>query len=99
VSGEAALGDGHRSDSRGYDHSPEGQRIRKESLMVKLGHADFRTSQHYVNLAGVVFADEAAALDVRMNGSAVESSTNPVYPERTSDELLALGEGESLSAD
>jgi integrase len=71
----------------------------KETLMVKLGHADFRTTQRYVNLAGVVFAEEAAALEARMNGGAVESSTNPVYPERTSDELRALNEAESLPAD
>lgn len=50
--------------------------------MVKLGHADFRTTQRYVNLAGVVFADEAAALEARMNEGAVESSTDPVSPER-----------------
>jgi hypothetical protein len=32
--------------------------------MVKLGHADFRTSQRYVNLAGVVvFAETAVALE------------------------------------
>jgi hypothetical protein len=37
--------------------------------MVKLGHADFRTTQRYVNLAGVVFADDAAALEVRMTAS------------------------------
>ena len=41
----------------------------KETLMVKLGHADFRTTQRYVNLAGVVFADDAAALEVRMTAS------------------------------
>jgi hypothetical protein len=46
----------------------------KETLMVKLGHTDFRTTQRYVNLAGVVFADEAAAVERRMNGSAVEGS-------------------------
>ena len=71
----------------------------KETLMVKLGHADFRTTQRYVNLAGVVFADEAAALEARMNGGAVEPSTNPVSPERTSDDFPTLSEAESLSAD
>jgi integrase len=69
----------------------------KETLMVKLGHADFRTTQRYVNLAGVVFADEADALEARMNGGAVESSTDPVSPARISDDLPALGEAESLS--
>jgi hypothetical protein len=50
-------------------------------------------------LAGVVFADEAAALEARMNGGVVESSTNPVSPERMSDDPPALNEAESLSAD
>lgn len=67
--------------------------------MVKLGHADFRTTQRYVNLAGVVLADEAAALEARMNGGAVESSTDPVSPKRISDDLPALSEAESISAD
>jgi len=66
----------------------------KETLMVKLGHADFRTTQRYVNLAGVVFADEAAALEARMNGAAVESSTDLASPEGTSADLMPLGEAE-----
>ena len=70
----------------------------KETLMLKLGHADFRTTQRYVNLAGVVFADEAAALEARMNGT-VEISTHLASPERTSDDLPALTEVEALSAD
>jgi integrase len=67
----------------------------KETLMVKLGHADFRTTQRYVNLAGVVFADEAAALERRMNGEPVESSTGLTAPERISDHLAALSEAEA----
>jgi hypothetical protein len=66
----------------------------KETLMVKLGHADFRTTQRYVNLAGVVFADEAAALEARMNGSAVESSTDLASPEGTWADLTPLGDTE-----
>jgi hypothetical protein len=67
----------------------------KETLMAKLGHADFRTTQRYVNLAGVVFAEEAAALERRMNGGAVASSTDPASPERISDDLSALNEAET----
>ena len=66
----------------------------KETLMVKLGRADFRTTQRYVNLAGVVFPDEEAALEARMNGSAVESSTDPAAPESTSADVTPLGEAE-----
>jgi hypothetical protein len=46
-------------------------------------------------LAGVVFADEAAALERRMNGGAVESSTGLRAPERTSEHLAALSEAEA----
>jgi hypothetical protein len=71
----------------------------KETLMVKLGHTDFRTTQRYVNLAGVVFADEAAALERRMNGSAVESSTDLSEPESTSEYSASLSEAVYTSAD
>jgi len=47
-----------------------------------------------VNLAGVVFADEAAALEARMNGSAVEPSTDLASPESTSDSLTPLDKPE-----
>jgi integrase len=71
----------------------------KESLQIKLGHANFSTTQRYVNLAGVVFADEAAALEQRMNGGAVESSTDLGEPESTSRHPAALSEAESHAAD
>ena len=50
-------------------------------LQAKLGHSDFRTTQRYVNLAGVVFADEAEALEQRL--LAVEPSTDLSEPEST----------------
>lgn len=66
--------------------------------MVTLGHADFRATQRYVNLAGVVFADEAAALEARMNGTAVEGSTDLASPEGTSADLASLDEAEERPA-
>jgi integrase/recombinase XerD len=43
-------------------------------LQQELGHSDYRTTQRYVNLAGTVFTDEAAALERRMLGAPVEDS-------------------------
>jgi integrase len=42
-------------------------------LQQKLGHTNFRVTQRYVNLAGVVFADEAEALEQRLLGSPISS--------------------------
>jgi integrase len=49
------------------------------ALMTKAGHANMATTKRYLNLAGVVFADEAAALEDRLLGGGVstESSTRP----------------------
>lgn len=57
-------------------------------LQAKLGHTNFRVTQRYVNLAGVVFADEAEALEARLLG-AVESSTDLSEPQITSEEETA----------
>jgi hypothetical protein len=46
------------------------------------------------SVARVVFADKAAALEARMNGSTVESSTDMTSPESTSADLTPLGEAE-----
>jgi integrase len=70
----------------------------KESLQVKLGHANFSTTQRYVNLAGVVFAEEAAALERRMNGVLGESSPDLSEPESTSRHPAALSEAETNAA-
>jgi hypothetical protein len=66
-------------------------------LQTKLGHRDFRVTQRYVNLAGVVFADEAEALERRLLG--VESSTDLSEPERTLANGSAWNSAESASAD
>jgi integrase/recombinase XerC len=66
-------------------------------LQAKLGHSDFRTTQRYVNLAGVVFADEAEALERRL--LAVEPSTNLTASESTEAQVPAWREAESSLAD
>lgn len=53
------------------------------ALMTKAGHANMATTKRYLKLAGVVFADEAAALEDRLLGGGVstESSTRLSEPE------------------
>ena len=67
-------------------------------LQVKLGHSDFRVTQRYVNLAGVVFAEEAAALEARLLGP-VESSTDLSEPERIEQRDSAWNGAESAPLD
>jgi integrase len=43
------------------------------ALMTKAGHANMATTQHYIHLAGVVFRDEAEALEARLFGSPAQS--------------------------
>ena len=45
------------------------------ALMARAGHRSMSTTSQYLHLAGVVFRDEAAALEERMLGRPVESST------------------------
>ncbi len=45
------------------------------ALMTRAGHRNMKTTQVYLHLAGVVFRDEAAALEQRLLGP-VESSTD-----------------------
>jgi site-specific recombinase XerD len=37
-------------------------------LQTRLGHADFKTTQIYINAAGELFREEAAALEARLFG-------------------------------
>ncbi len=46
------------------------------ALMTKAGHGLMNTTQHYLHLAGVVFPDEAEALERRLGGGA-GVSTDP----------------------
>jgi integrase len=59
------------------------------ALMAKAGHTDMKVTRRYLHLAGIVFRDEAAALERRL-GLSAESST-----------LLStrLGELESIEGD
>jgi hypothetical protein len=66
-------------------------------LQQKLGHTNFRVTQRYVNLAGVVFADEAEALERRLLGS-VELSTDLSEPDSTSGDAAAWSSAEPASA-
>jgi integrase len=43
------------------------------AVMTKAGHSDMKTTRKYMHLAGVVFRNEADALENRLLG--VESST------------------------
>jgi integrase len=69
-----------------------------DKLQAKLGHTDHSVTLRYVNLAGVVFADEAAALERRLFG-AVESSTDLGESENTLGVETAWNQAESAPAD
>ena len=58
------------------------------AVMSKAGHSSMATTKRYLHLAGVVFHDEAAALERRLLG--VEGSTHMSEPEPTSDELTRI---------
>ncbi len=66
-------------------------------LQVKLGHSDFRVTQRYVNLAGVVFAEEAEALEARLLG-AVEPSTDLSESQRSEQQESAWRSAETSPA-
>ena len=68
------------------------------AVMTKAGHANMATTKRYMHLAGVVFRDEAAALERRL-GLSTEPSTDLSAPERTSADLAALNGAETHAAD
>jgi integrase len=47
------------------------------ALMTKAGHANMATTRRYLKLAGVVFADEAAALEDRLLGAGSSTDSLP----------------------
>lgn len=55
------------------------------AVMAKAGHRNMATTRTYLHLAGVVFRDEAAALERRLLGAGLstEPSTDLSTPERT----------------
>ncbi len=59
------------------------------AVMSKAGHASMGTTKRYLHLAGVVFHDEAAALERRL-GLSTELSTDLTSSESTSDDLNGL---------
>jgi integrase len=59
-------------------------------LQARAGHASFATTQRYIDLAGVVFHDEAAALEERMLGLSTELSTRLTASQDTSDDAASL---------
>jgi integrase len=59
------------------------------AVMTKAGHADMATTKRYLHLAGVVFRDEADALERRL-GLSTEPSTRPSAPQRTLDDSLGV---------
>jgi hypothetical protein len=50
------------------------------ALMTRAGHRSMSTTKGYLHLAGVVFRDEADALEARLLGT-VESSTDLTEPQ------------------
>jgi integrase len=62
------------------------------AVMTKAGHADMRTTQRYLHLAGVVFRDEAERLERRLLG--VEGSTRLSEPQITEDAPTARSQAE-----
>lgn len=71
---------------------------RQLAVMTKAGHADMGTTKRYMHLAGVVFRDEADALERRL-GLSTEPSTRPGAPQPTSDEVAALNGAETARSD
>jgi integrase len=55
------------------------------ALMTKAGHSDMKVTRRYLHMAGVVFRDEAEALERRLLG-AVELSTDLTSPEVISED-------------
>jgi integrase len=54
------------------------------AVMTKAGHSDMKTTKHYLHLAGVVFRDEAEALERRLLGEVSTAvSTDLASPEHT----------------
>jgi integrase len=62
------------------------------AVMTKAGHANMSTTKRYIHLAGVVFADEALALERRLLGAGLstEPSTRLTAPEPTEHDRAPL---------
>jgi integrase/recombinase XerD len=67
------------------------------AVMATAGHRSMSTTRRYLHLAGVVFRDDANALERRLLG--VESSTHLSAPEPISDDSAPLNQAAQASAD
>jgi integrase len=47
------------------------------SIMKHAGHSDFKTTQRYIDLAGVTFREEAERAERRLLGEFVRSDESP----------------------
>jgi integrase len=68
------------------------------AVMTKAGHANMATTKRYLHLAGVVFRDEADALERRL-GLSTEPSTRPSAPQPTSQDAASLNGTEAARMD
>jgi integrase len=60
-------------------------------LMYEAGHSSMAITQRYIDLAGVVFAEEAAQAERRMLGAvSTEPSTDLTTPENTGHDAAGL---------
>jgi hypothetical protein len=69
------------------------------AVMAKAGHANMRTTQTYLHLAGVVFRNEVERLERRLLSAepSTHSSTRLSEPEPTSDDLIRVGKPETAA--
>jgi integrase len=70
------------------------------AVKTKAGHASLSTTMHYIHLAGVVFHDEASALESRMLGEpSTPVSTHPGRSEKTLDDLSGSTKRQDVARD
>jgi hypothetical protein len=68
------------------------------AVMTKAGRANMTTTKRYLHLAGVVFRNQADALERRL-GLSTEVSTQPTAPESTLDDTRTPINSAPASAD
>ena len=71
------------------------------AIMTKAGHASMATTKRYLKLAGVVFRDEAQALEERLLGASLStgSHTDLSTPDPTSDAAASRRTAETTASD
>jgi len=71
------------------------------AIMTKAGHASMATTKRYLKLAGVVFRDEAQALEERLLGASLStgSHTDLSTPDPTSDDAASRRTAETTASD